>query len=1159
MNRLLTLILFVSGISYAQMNTAEWTFDPSMQLGFTENNNRFEAVMDEEPLYFITTETYLIYLSNDAIVYSKPIHLDERKDINTPREWDSFKIEFLKTNSSTQIQPLGKKNYTRNYSNANTAYKTIKANAYDSLVYKNIYPNIDLLLELPAEGGLKYSFIIHPKGNSKDILMEYTNIKVNTAADGGLQLTEEHHALTDMAPKSTVNGQEIESSFQLADNRVRFDVGKYNKKETLIIDPWLVDDFPTTVFTRGVLELAADTYGNCTVLYFYDISDEIYTFDDSGTLLWTFGSFNSADIAMSLFTSDIYVSAANGFTRLIDITGETVASVSFAGFTETWRVRYNTFLANIVFGDGGEEGDDSHITTLAFDYTGEETYEVLTDPGSLPEDCVLLEVDPTDGAIYFLATGVTGSPAEIYSNKLYKVDGESPTSILWETPTGYNFSEESNALYALNRNGVNGIACGETYVYTYDGEKAIQYDKMTGEKTDSIDFETPRFWQYGVDTDGCGDVYFGSEDSVFRYDSDLNYLTGYPLPGHCYDLQIMNDKLYACGDNYVTQIDIDLFMEEISLIASPAYCGSCSGSVELDTVICANWELESITWMPGGFTEISVGDLCEGWYTAETTWTNELGETFIITDSVEVLPVDLELEVADTITPPFCSGVCDGTVLFTPENGLPPYTFNLDGEISSDGFFTDLCEGTYPITIIDANGCVYNDVISIVPGGGLGLAIQMYNDPTCYGFADGSITVETAGGSEDVTYTWFPENPVEGSTFNNLSEGTYTVVATFGDCIDTLEITLIQPDSLWAEFTVVQTPCFEDSNGVVVIDTVHNAQGDIGNISYFWAPNYFGSGGVGVDSAYGMPTGSYTVTINDDNGCSIVYPFTLGEYDSLYFTELGYDPAFCRLYDYQSGNGVVYAGAAGGTPGYTYEWVNTETMESTENTTWGGLNPGTYCITVTDAVNCTLVECIELDSVNPIAAFTVNSDQLDQNCEGTETVFANFVNQSLYFANPNDPGADTTFFWSLNYPTEDWTISHDYFEQFDTSYVGEAIYPVCLIAFNKNGCADTTCKDLIVHVVPEFTAPNIFTPAVNGKNDDFRFDLKSLGIKTFSCIIVNRWGVKVAELNGIEDSWDGSDFNGDDCPDGVYFYNYVAVATNHTEFNGQGTVQLVRR
>ncbi|WP_027420262.1 T9SS type B sorting domain-containing protein [Crocinitomix catalasitica] len=466
--------------------------------------------------------------------------------------------------------------------------------------------------------------------------------------------------------------------------------------------------------------------------------------------------------------------------------------------------------------------------------------------------------------------------------------------------------------------------------------------------------------------------------------------------------------------------------------------------------------------------------------------------------------------------------------------------------------------GLFWVTIIDTiTGCTNTDTLRIGLDY-LGLDVITFNNPTCYGLADGSITVGTSGNSEECDFLWVPENIIGGATFNNLTRGEYFVIANDGDCIDSMYITLEWPDSLFADIVVNDALCYGDSSGYVVVETVYNAQNDLNNISYFWAPNFMGVEGVGIDSGYHMPIGEYTLLINDDNGCSFTIDFEIDQPTEMKFAEIGFEPAYCRLFNYQSGNGIVYASVNGGIPDYEYKWEYLLDGSFTNNSTWGARNPGTYKITATDNQGCELIQIVELDSVSPIADFDVISDQLDHNLEGTEVVEATFVNTSLYFSNPIDPSTDTTFFWNLYDGEVDWQISHSYFETFDSTYIGEFIYDVCLVAINKNGCKDTTCKPLIVHVKPEFDTPNIFTPNGDGVNEIFTFEFRTLGIKDFNCIITNRWGVQVGEITDVLEGWDGNNMNGDPCSDGVYFYVFEAVATNHTEFNGTGTVQLVR-
>ena len=110
---------------------------------------------------------------------------------------------------------------------------------------------------------------------------------------------------------------------------------------------------------------------------------------------------------------------------------------------------------------------------------------------------------------------------------------------------------------------------------------------------------------------------------------------------------------------------------------------------------------------------------------------------------------------------------------------------------------------------------------------------------------------------------------------------------------------------------------------------------------------------------------------------------------------------------------------------------------------------------------------------------------------------------------------------------------------------------------NKNGCRDTACKIITIYEPLITVGVNIFTPNGDGINDEFTFEFKSASVAEFYCVIVNRWGITVGELNDVTDGWDGTDMNGDPCKDGVYFYKYNGSSDNSTTIEGQGTVQIV--
>ncbi|MFT4600245.1 MAG: gliding motility-associated-like protein [Arenicella sp.] len=474
-----------------------------------------------------------------------------------------------------------------------------------------------------------------------------------------------------------------------------------------------------------------------------------------------------------------------------------------------------------------------------------------------------------------------------------------------------------------------------------------------------------------------------------------------------------------------------------------------------------------------------------------------------------------------------------------------------------------LADGTYQVCYTATVGaCDSTECIDILVSTSCAM-VAFGSDPTCFGFSDGSFTVNTSGGTGTINYVLTDDqgnavNSGNSNTANNLTTGWYYINITDDVCTFVDSIFIDEPSQMTLDLTITDPLCNGFLTGLVVVDTVYNATGDYDEISFFWNPTPPGGNGVGANQFIDAGAGNYSLLINDDNGCSETVDFTIGEPTPLAFTELDFDPAYCRLFPYQSGNGVVYGAANGGTPDYDYEWLDVYTLQTSNNTTWGGRNPSLFKLTVTDNNGCTLEGFIELDSLSPEAAFNTTSQQfLDPLvCEGTAILDAHFVNQSQYFANPNNPQADTTFFWHFGLPNDIWELSMDYYEEFDRSYIDSGTYDICLVALNKNGCSDTACKTIVVFEQPQLTLPNVFTPGIDGANDQFFFP--NAAITEFEAVIVNRWGVTIFEYDDINDSWDGSDKSGSECKDGMYFYTYKALSTNGTAFEGQGNVTLIR-
>lgn len=536
------------------------------------------------------------------------------------------------------------------------------------------------------------------------------------------------------------------------------------------------------------------------------------------------------------------------------------------------------------------------------------------------------------------------------------------------------------------------------------------------------------------------------------------------------------------------------------------------------------------------------------------------------TDAVNVTVIDIPTVVVNPAGPFSPSG---GTHVLTATPGSGTWTADcgacinvstgeFDPAVAGNGTW-EICytAGTIPCT---ATACIF---VTVTDACVLSVS-ENTNNPTCFGFNDGSVTVNASGANGTPVFVITNSigtvvNIGNSNTANNLPQGWYYFVVTDDlGCFVEDSVSLEDPGQMAIDLHLQNPPCYGISNGYAIVDSVYNFTGAYNQIGYFWSPNPSGVNGLGADSLLNLGEGTYNLIINDANGCSESFDFNIEYPDSLYLIELGADPAYCRLFSYQSGNGVVYAAASGGSPDYTYLWTNLSTGATSSNTTWGGLNPATYQIHITDDNGCELTETIVLDSLNPLADFTLASPDFTAQYEGNATVNVHFENQSLYYANPNDPNADTTFFWHFGFVNQPWVLSETISETFDISYTEGGAYNVCLVALNKNGCSDTACVLITVYDSLTFTPVNVFTPNGDGQNDFFTFNYKASSIAVFSCVIVDRWGLVVSELSDISESWDGKTKGGNECSAGVYFYTYRWTSFNGINGEGQGTIHLIR-
>ncbi len=116
-------------------------------------------------------------------------------------------------------------------------------------------------------------------------------------------------------------------------------------------------------------------------------------------------------------------------------------------------------------------------------------------------------------------------------------------------------------------------------------------------------------------------------------------------------------------------------------------------------------------------------------------------------------------------------------------------------------------------------------------------------------------------------------------------------------------------------------------------------------------------------------------------------------------------------------------------------------------------------------------------------------------------------------------------------------------------------YNACLIAINQYGCSDTVCHPVETLINPLLDVPNAFTPGRFGENSIVM--VKGFGIASMNWKIYNRWGQVVFETNNPFIGWDGT-YRGTPQPMDVYAYTLDATFFDGTKARRKGDITLIR-
>jgi len=444
--------------------------------------------------------------------------------------------------------------------------------------------------------------------------------------------------------------------------------------------------------------------------------------------------------------------------------------------------------------------------------------------------------------------------------------------------------------------------------------------------------------------------------------------------------------------------------------------------------------------------------------------------------------------------------------------------------------------------------------------------IQIVNQTNlpCAGTGSGSVSLIASGDNAPFSYSIDGQSNTTGN-FANLGLGNHT--ATVEDaigCTQTIIIVITEPDPLLISGTIDRQPDCNNGGAITV-----TASGGTGTLSYNW------NNGLTSTSETNLPAGSYFISVTDENGCGNTYNGVINYYAEMTGV-ISSTPASCATQNAQATVDI-----SGGQGSYSYIWDDAQEQTSS---TAVDLGAGTYTVTVTDELGCTIEKStaiseprIEVElalrqpvcpedfggiSITPIEgqapfAIRVNSNTYSNQMEidwlqsgsydievtdnlGCTQTFEDEVLQSndpmsvgLTDVIPLDIGDSIRLMPiilnGLGTITYEWTAQDDtYFSCTDCErpyFKPTNSTDIQLMITDANGCTASALSKVVVDRNRKIYAPDAISPNKDGVNDLFTIFTKDEGIIE-NLMIFDRWGNLVFEKEEFETNEESLGWNG---------------------------------
>ena len=262
---------------------------------------------------------------------------------------------------------------------------------------------------------------------------------------------------------------------------------------------------------------------------------------------------------------------------------------------------------------------------------------------------------------------------------------------------------------------------------------------------------------------------------------------------------------------------------------------------------------------------------------------------------------------------------------------------------SSDETCADQLKCWQPVVAYKASTCVNYETVTVTCKS-LKASLQ-HQDVSCFGSADGSLSVVIEDGHEPYSFLWSDNSTAQSRV--GIKAGEYSVIVKDASGSELmLSQTISEPEQVLIQGAVSPASCNGKNDGAVDL----TVSGGNAPFTFSWSNSRT------TEDITDLGAGQYFVTATDNSNCSVTARFTVPNISTLSLT-VGMGAPDCS-----GANGSIDLGVSGGEAPYSYQWSNGASTEDLSN-----LTAGLYSVTVTDNAGCIAQRSLFLKENNTLS------------------------------------------------------------------------------------------------------------------------------------------------------------------------------------------------